>query len=181
MSGVQPTGLSFTLGHLRLKSGMTVEEAASISGYTVEYLTNVESGRREPSITTIHKLSTTYARRIAGEDLAPAAAEEEPKRERETRECLTPACLSAEHEYVDGVMDDECRSLAIGSDPPFNEQFYVVACLDEETDTWEAFANVDLDEVSGVDGLVAVERLALAYRAVHQHCEQLNQLERSTP
>ncbi|QIK62321.1 hypothetical protein G7068_03200 [Leucobacter viscericola] len=97
-----------------------------------------------------------------------------PARTREARPCEVFGCLETQHAYVDGVMDDEHRSINIGSDAPLNERFLVTGFRNDDSGLWEPFANADLDEISGIEGLALIEQFRLAYRAVQQHCDALN-------
>lgn len=96
----------------------------------------------------------------------------------EVRPCSVFGCTDGEHTYVNNVMDDECQSIKIGDGTEHNARFFVSGYRDEATGQWSAFANVDLDEIAGTEGLVLTEQLALAYRTVQQHCDALNARER---
>jgi transcriptional regulator with XRE-family HTH domain len=43
---------------LRLKTGLTQEQFAEKSGFSQQYLSTLERGRRNPSIVTIYELAT---------------------------------------------------------------------------------------------------------------------------
>ncbi len=44
---------------LRREKGLTQEELALRSGFSQQYLSGLENGRRNPTIVTIHELATT--------------------------------------------------------------------------------------------------------------------------
>ena len=43
---------------IRLRTGMTQEQFAAKSGFSQQYLTTLERGRRNPSIVTLYELAT---------------------------------------------------------------------------------------------------------------------------
>lgn len=43
--------------HLRRKAGMTQEEVAAKSGFSQQYISGLEQGRRNPTVVTIFELS----------------------------------------------------------------------------------------------------------------------------
>ena len=96
---------------------------------------------------------------------------------REVRPCTVTGCIEGEHIWFDDEKDEICCCLTITSDA-----FLVEGLRDDSTGLWAAHSpHPEFGKLEGSDGLVAAEAFALAYRAVHEHCEQLNQLERSTP
>jgi transcriptional regulator with XRE-family HTH domain len=43
--------------HFRLKNGLTQEQFSEISGFSQQYLSGLEQGKRNPTIVTIYELS----------------------------------------------------------------------------------------------------------------------------
>jgi transcriptional regulator with XRE-family HTH domain len=43
---------------IRQKKGLTQEEFAEISGFSQQYLSSLENGRRNPTVVTIYELAT---------------------------------------------------------------------------------------------------------------------------
>ena len=43
---------------IRLKKGLTQEEFAEISGYSQQYISGLEQGRRNPTVITVHELAS---------------------------------------------------------------------------------------------------------------------------
>lgn len=177
-------GPAGTLHRLRLKTGMSVSDASAATDFSVALIEAVESGSTKLTPPIGHALSLCYAERIAGIEPKAAApdspgeesAQGQPvERERVLRPCKIPGCITTEHDWVDGVMDDECCCMTVGSGAPCNERWFVAGYRDAESGSWEAFTNADMDELHGVEGLVEIERFAVAYRAVQAHCEALNQ------
>ncbi|UOQ56052.1 helix-turn-helix transcriptional regulator [Leucobacter allii] len=166
-----------TLAKLRQEAGLPIDEAAHRAGTTAGELFSAERGMSPLDEGTVKRLTQVYSAAI-GEQIS--AADSARLSRRDSRPCDINVCLDDEHPYVDGEMDADHCAIRIGSNPPYNEAFLVQGTFTEESGLWEAFANVDLDEIQGVEGLVAAERFLLAYRTVHEHCEHLNQLERST-
>lgn len=112
------------------------------------------------------------------EALGPIPARHD--RVHEVRPCHVRGCVDGTHPYVDGTKDDLCFALGIGEGEQ-NSVFYVAGYRDEDTGRWEAFCeDPDLALLEGAAGLALIERFALAYRTVQEHCTNLNQLERST-
>lgn len=98
-------------------------------------------------------------------------------RVREIRVCDVVGCIEGPHEFIDGQKDELCCCISISE-----EAFLIEGIRDDATGLWAAYCpHPDFGKLEGPDGLVAAETFALAYRAVNQHCEQLNQLERSAP
>ena len=52
---------------IRLKSGLTQEKFAEISGFSQQYLSSLENGRRNPTVVTLYELAT--ALRVSHMDL----------------------------------------------------------------------------------------------------------------
>lgn len=46
------------LRRLRLKEGLTQEQFAEISGFSQQYISGLERGRRNPTIVTLYELAT---------------------------------------------------------------------------------------------------------------------------
>ena len=46
------------LTRIRLEKGLTQEQLADVSGFSQQYLSGVERGRRNPTIVTIYELAT---------------------------------------------------------------------------------------------------------------------------
>ncbi|QAB17510.1 XRE family transcriptional regulator [Leucobacter muris] len=179
-------GVGFVLGPLRLKAGLTIEEAAQLGDYSVEYVTELENGTHPGSLQSLHALATMYAARIAGRDSLTetdaAAGTERPDPTFESRTCDVPGCVDGEHRYCDGQKDDLCFALGIGDSDSKPHIWYVAGYRDEASGHWAAFADPpEFSELAGATGLAAIERFATAFRTVQQHCDNLNQLERSTP
>ena len=43
---------------IRLKKGLTQEQFADISGFSQQYLSSLENGRRNPTVVTLYELAT---------------------------------------------------------------------------------------------------------------------------
>ena len=43
---------------IRLKEGLTQEKFAEISGFSQQYLSSLENGRRNPTVVTLYELAT---------------------------------------------------------------------------------------------------------------------------
>jgi len=160
---------------LREKSGLSIAEAAGRSKLTESFLTDVEADRVNPGEYAVAELAKDYAARIAGASSdAPQNLPAGHERAWETRPCTVRGCVDGQHQYCDGEKDDMCFSIGIGHGEN-HEHFWVAGYRDEQTGLWAAFSeDVDLGTLDGAEGLVMVEKLALAYRAVHEHCEALN-------
>lgn len=92
-----------------------------------------------------------------------------------SRICTVVGCTSLRHPYINGVKDDLCVSIT-ATDPSGNENWYIAGYRDEVSGVWAAYSDQpDLDELEGAGGLLQIERFAVAYRIVHDHCEALNE------
>lgn len=69
------------LRRIRLEKGLSQEQFAEVSGFTQQYLSGLETGRRNPTIVTLYELATA----LGVEHLALVAPDEEAVSERAAR------------------------------------------------------------------------------------------------
>jgi transcriptional regulator with XRE-family HTH domain len=46
------------VGHIRREKGLTQEQLAEVSGFSQQYISGLEQGRRNPTVVTLYELAT---------------------------------------------------------------------------------------------------------------------------
>ena len=62
------------LKRIRLKKGLTQEQFADVSGFSQQYISGLEQGRRNPTVVTLYELATALG--VSHLDLLGPSSEE---------------------------------------------------------------------------------------------------------